>query len=245
MEGKNRVTPPIVVGGTGGSGTRLVVRLLREMGVQMGDHVNGSEDALAFVPLYDRYINRFVASEGVDAKLFEQELFGAIRQHSENFGTAGNWGWKNPRSIYLLPLLDSLIPDLKFIHVIRHGLDMVVSANQNQLDMHGPAVLGVSCAGLPQPLASALLWERVNEAAADYGRRMAGRYFLLRYEDVCRDPDEAMAPLASAFGLRLPDNGWRERITPSTPRWPQMAPDLLALLEGHIGGSLGRFGYSC
>ena len=44
---------PIVIGGFGGSGTRVVVSLLQAAGVIMGSRLNGSPDLLDFVPLFD------------------------------------------------------------------------------------------------------------------------------------------------------------------------------------------------
>lgn len=237
-------TAPIVIGGTGGSGTRLVARLLRETGADLGTHVNPAEDALSFVALYDKYINAYLEKGAVKDSEFEAQLLRAICSHLDPAGKPA-WGWKNPRSIYLLPLLDTLIPDLKFVHVIRHGLDMATSANQNQLEMYGDLVLGAECAGLDAGTRSAMLWKRVNETAADYGRGMSGRYFLLRYEDVCIDPSRSLAPLAAACGLRLPADGWKEPVTPVAHRWKALAPATLTALRSRIGDALERFGYPC
>jgi hypothetical protein len=155
------------------------------------------------------------------------------------------WGWKNPRSIYLLPLLDELIPGLRFVHVIRHGLDMAMSGNQNQLSLHGRAVLGAAHDELSPQTRSALLWKRVNEVAADYGRTMPGRYFRLRYEDVCAEPDRHLAPLAAALGLALPVGGWKEKVAPVAHRWAGLDPATLREVRSRIGDALERFGYPC
>jgi hypothetical protein len=48
---------PIVIGGSGGSGTRAAARLLAATGVRMGEHLNSSADALAFVDTLDSLIN--------------------------------------------------------------------------------------------------------------------------------------------------------------------------------------------
>ena len=53
-------------------------------------------------------------------------------------GTAA-WGWKEPRSIYLLPFFHRHLPGLRFLHVVRDGRDMAFSENQNQLRKHGEA----------------------------------------------------------------------------------------------------------
>jgi hypothetical protein len=235
---------PIVIGGTGGSGTRLIARLLREMGVDLGTRVNGAEDALSFVPLYDKYVNAYLESGAVDTARLETDLLAAIHSHVDPAGKPA-WGWKNPRSIFLLPVLDNLIPGFRFVHVVRHGLDMATSANQNQVLLHSRAALGSEHDSLPVEARSALLWMRINGAAADYGQRMPGRYFLLRYEDVCANPQGSLAPLAAAFGLVIPSGGWREPVAPVAPRWVSLDPVKLADLRARIGDALARFGYPC
>ena len=45
---------PIAVGGVGGSGTRLVARLLRDLGFFLGADLNESEDTLWFTHLFKR-----------------------------------------------------------------------------------------------------------------------------------------------------------------------------------------------
>lgn len=235
---------PLVIGGTGGSGTRLVARLIRTMGVDLGSDVNDSEDALSFVSLIDRYVDRIVSSKRVDDDAFKHDLEIAVRDHLAAV-SGQSWGWKNPRSIYLLPLLDRLIPQIHFIHVIRHGLDMALSENRNQLNMHGEAVLGKSVHDLRPTLGAALLWQTVNNSAADYGETMRDRYFLVRFEDVCESPDRALAPVAAALNLPLNPEACREMINPRKPRWPELDAADLAELRGAIGPALERFGYQC
>jgi hypothetical protein len=54
---------PIVIGGSGGSGTRAVARFLTAIAVKMGEYLNQSGDALAFVDTLDALINPIL--EGV------------------------------------------------------------------------------------------------------------------------------------------------------------------------------------
>jgi hypothetical protein len=58
-----------MVGGTGGSGTRLVVQMLRRLGVDMGGDCNSAGDAMPFVPLYDRFNNLYLTGQ-VDCAAF-------------------------------------------------------------------------------------------------------------------------------------------------------------------------------
>ena len=42
------------------------------------------------------------------------------------------WGWKLPETYLFLPYVKAVFPKVKYIHVIRHGLDMAYSRNQHQ-----------------------------------------------------------------------------------------------------------------
>ena len=193
---------PIVVGGLGGSGTRLVVQMLQQIGVFMGAFRNASEDAMPFVPVYDGHINVYLAGR-VHYPTLMDALMMALGLHfgGESDDLVAPWGWKNPRSIYLLPLLDELFDGLRFIHVVRDGVAMAASENQAQLNKHGRCVIPERFQGMVQGERALLLWSIVNNAAADYGKQMGSRYILLRYEDICEEPANATAALASSLGI--------------------------------------------
>jgi hypothetical protein len=234
---------PIIIGGIGGSGTRLVVKLLREIGVQMGRLINTAEDAQSFVCLYDKYIPIYLNNQEIDLNLFEQDLLKAIQLHRQDM-RPGIWGWKNPRSIYLLPLFDELIMNMRFIHVVRNGLDMVCSSNQLQLKNYGESILGQETNSLKREIRSLLLWQAVNNAATDYGIRMKHRYFLLRYEDICSDPKRALWPIVDALNLAFPEK-WQQTVNPPSSRWHSLDKELINTLINVGGGALQRFGYIC
>jgi len=57
-----------------------------------------------------------------------------IRQSpEENQDQYKGWGWKEPNTHIYLEFLSKYFSDLKYIFVIRHGLDMAFSKNQAQL----------------------------------------------------------------------------------------------------------------
>src|SRR5205807_8226874 len=116
-----------------------------------------------------------------------QEFQQALERHlSGSTAESTRWGWKAPRSVYLLPFLHAQFPQLKFIHVLRDGRDMAFSKNQNQLRKHGRAILNWRERWFyPVPLRSLLLWERVNLRAAEYGEgRLCENYYRVRFEDL-------------------------------------------------------------
>lgn len=53
----NGISSPLVIGATGGSGTRVVARICRRAGYDLGKDLNEAEDALPFASFHDRWIN--------------------------------------------------------------------------------------------------------------------------------------------------------------------------------------------
>jgi len=240
---------PIVIGALGGSGTRVIARIAHHAGIFMGTNRNVSEDAMEFVEFYDRWINRFVldALDGDERAAMTQELCECVTRHRVGLAPAdAPWGWKEPRSIYLLPFFHSCFPGLRFIHVVRDGRDMAFSSNQNQLRKHGSAVLGTSKDAKPQPVRTALLWQAINLAAADYGeRRLGSRYLRVRFEDLCASPSSVAARICEWVGA-TPSAAARTEVTPpaSIGRW--RSPAYHAVIGAVVRcarPALTRFGY--
>jgi hypothetical protein len=96
------------------------------------------------------------------------------------------------------------------VHVVRDGVAMSTSDNQAQLEKHGSYVLQDDMQALSKNQRSLLLWTIVNNAAADYGKTMGDRYFLVRYEDACENPSKALSDIGASLGLKLP-NVWNGR----------------------------------
>ena len=233
---------PGVTGATGGSGTRVVARIMRRGGMFTGADLNVSEDALDFAAFADRWVDRYWGRGRTPDMAAELRAL-AARQFADAAGAP--WGWKEPRALYLLPFLDEQLPSIRFLHVIRDGRDMAYSSNQVQLRKHGDVILPPG--DDPEPLRSIDLWSRANTGAADYGEtRLGGRYLRLRFEDLCADPADGVAAVLRFFGL----SGDAEEIAadevrrPATlGRWRRADPALTGALEDRAGDALRRFGY--
>ena len=249
-------TAPLVIGATGGSGTRVVARLARHAGYDLGRNLNEAEDALDFYSFHEKWINPFVSAErrgsslsGSNAELMNAEFQSALDRHCPpNLRVDRRWGWKAPRSIYLLAFLHRQLPGLKFIHVLRDGRDMVLSPNQNQLRKHGAAVLTWPERWFRStPEQSLLLWERINLRAAEFGKSNLGEnYLLVRFEDLCGKPVETTAHIMNFLGARVePEPVARAEISPpsSLQRWRNYPPALIAKLEQVGENSLRKFEY--
>jgi Sulfotransferase family len=247
---------PLIIGATGGSGTRVVARIVQRAGYNLGTYVNEANDALALRPFHDRWINRFLHAQNAGSELsqFEREQMTrefqiALARHiAPNKESGSHWGWKAPRSIYLLPFFRTQFPDLKFIHVLRDGRDMAFSKNQNQLQKHGALVLERRERWFyPKPVRSVLLWARINLGAAEFAERQLGRnYFAVRFEDLCHQPVETTAGLLRFLNAQFdPESIARSEILApeSIGRWRAHSDRLISKMTAAGEIALRKFSY--
>lgn len=120
-------------------------------------------------------------------------LLAAPHSH-ENYSHA--WGWKEPNTHIFMDRLPTLIPNLRYIHVMRNGLDMAFSQNQNQQRLWGPSILGIVPGDTVFPSYSLRYWCVVHRRIIDIGRSMGpGRFLLINYDRFCTEPSFEMESL--------------------------------------------------
>lgn len=202
---------PAIIFGMGGSGTRLVQSVAARGGFHMGFNLNHAGDALDLVGVLDRSITPVLAETGrldyelpsLSSALRDRTLddirdtlsgFFAEKPHEQYVG------FKNPRWIFLVPFLAELFPAGRFLHVIRCGMDIVASSNQNQFDLYGDDIVPE---GRSEELTRKLLfWARVNTQAIRAGTHSLGKkYVCLRIEDVRAARQNVLALLIAHLGL--------------------------------------------
>jgi hypothetical protein len=224
--------------------------MLRRAGMFIGSRLNESEDAVDLGEYSDVWINAFLFFRTASlpdqlAEVMRAHLEATLKTHCVDVLPGQEWGWKEPRSIFLLPFLQEALPKLRFLHVVRDGRDMAFSSNQNQLRKHGGAYLG-RATNSNSPLDSIELWARLNLETARYGTEvLQGRYLRIRYEDLCSDPVSTAIdvfrfleldgdPEAAAREVRSPGEGGG---------WRAQNPATVAQLEELGGEALREFGY--
>ena len=244
------VPGPNLVGATGGSGTRVVAKILRRAGLYTGDKLNPYEDAVEFGFYSDRWINRYLAAGELPEDMrgeMETDLRSVLADHAGDIpAEAAAWGWKEPRSIYLLRFWNETMPSIRFLHFLRDGRDMAFSENQQQLAKHGDAVLGDDLRKAKTPTRSIAVWTRVNLAAADYGERELGsRYLRVRFEDLCADPASSVAQIYDFFGLEGDAEAAAAEVRPpdTLGRWELRRKRVIEELNETAEPALARFGY--
>ena len=237
---------PLVIGATGGSGTRVFSKIARDAGIHMGWKVDDQEDALAFSSFYTAHLPAYLESGG-DPRL-ERDFADAVSQHLQLLEAPDQpWGVKNPRSMLLLPFWHERYPDLRFVHVVRNGLDIAYSPNQNQPEKYA-AIAGID-AELPVPVRAIRFWQWANLRVADYGeQRLGERYVRIRHEDLCDAPEATIARLLGFLGRDGDDEALRAGVAevsrpPTLERWREHPPEEIGGLASDGREALERFGY--
>jgi len=193
----------LLIGGVGGSGTRIVARIVNELGIYIGNNLNGACDNLDWPGntklLCDRsksdkekLLGLAMGFEGFTEKMLRD---------AEASGQAGSfWATKVPGSFYYLPYLAQLFNHLHYIHVVRHGLDMAFSNNQNQLFNWGSFFdLAPTDDALPKFLLK--YWAKANTyALAQCHTWLPERHISIRLEDLCSDKENSVLRIMDFVG---------------------------------------------
>lgn len=225
---EDEMQPPVVVGGIGGSGTRLIAAALKELGFYMGGDLNSKLDNRwftllfrrmevldstdeAFSDLVDIFVQAMRYGAGFDR---DQVDFITGLEHEVNFqkrqqwikdrietllsardSITGHkyWGWKEPNSHIFLDRLVNSFPGMKYIHVMRNGLDMAFSRNQRQLQNWGGRLLNSKVE--LTPYYSLKFWCAVHKRIIQIGSRLDGRFLLLNYDAFCSSPEPEITRL--------------------------------------------------
>jgi Sulfotransferase family len=235
----NNLRSPVAIGGLGGSGTRLIARILRDSGFYLGDALNNSLDNLWFSLLFKRiettkltdaefhtlagiFMNAMTDrngfSDGEQALIkslstdnrgvFKKEWMQSsadsllsLAKHPRSYSPL--WGWKEPNTHIIIDRWISALPGMKYIHVIRNGLDMAFSRNQNQLKLWGSYILGKDHISVT-PNNSLKYWCAIHRRLFKMRALTKTNFYLLRYDDFCSDPENGLDGLFSFLETKLP-----------------------------------------
>ncbi len=247
------VNAPLIIGATDGSGTRPVARTCQQLGIYMGLRLNASLDARDFIPFYDKWVNDMLSRS--DSALSEEQssrmsehFFDSIQRHRNGIpDQSAPWGWKNARSIYLVPFFRVLYPNMKFIHVVRDGRDIAFLKDSQRLLQHTRTFFDTQYDALLLPYRLMLLWKATNLTMASFGEsEMPGNYLRIRYEDLCENPSGIIRRLLRFLNVQ---NGDVSKLadevkrSDSIGRWHMFPIDLVGQLEELGREALGKFGY--
>ncbi len=235
---------PIVIGGVGGSGTRLLAQALQELDVYIGSSLNRALDNLWYTlllrreeifpglgPETDRQARRALElfhtamTRGLNEvptraqrHLIQRALADSLPVSKDRPRKARKsllvssppemnryqaWGWKEPNTHIHLEVLAAAFPDMKYVLLMRHGLDMAFSRNRVQLSRWGKFFdVSIPEGESEMPVAALQYWIRANQRALELGRALLGDRFLpLSYDELCHDPEVQMNRFLDFIGL--------------------------------------------
>lgn len=257
---------PVAIGGVSGSGTRVLAGLLKECGYYIGSDLNAALDNLWFAALFARrsalvdqrmpglvsvFLYRMEHGRPPDeisdvADITARARFNWSREWMQerlsSFCTAdasppARWGWKAPNTHVVIDHFLSDHPRLRYIHLMRHGVDMAVSRQQMQLPIWGPVFLDRPVERTPAD--SLAYWCAVHRRAKRLASRFSERVLIVDFDELCDRPEHVLGriltfcgvddvPAAQLAGLvQPPDSRGRFRQHDLS----QFAPEDLAYVE--------------
>lgn len=208
----DNIIGPIICGGVGGSGTRILAQLLEKMDIFMGEDLNQSKDLLLMgklLPGLRRILNdsnmlgASDVTEFVNKSLFDVQeiMLGGVSEYHKG------WGWKVPPNFFLIEYFNDVFENAKYIHVIRHGLDMAYSENNNQLRNWG-FFFGITPSEfeLRKNKNTLMLkyWIAANNyAIANANKYMGSNFLLIKFEDICFSPEKIINDLCDFLSISI------------------------------------------
>ena len=211
---------PVIVLGMHRSGTSLLAQLLRDGGVFMGQRRNSHEEALFFLRQNERlfrlahaawdqpaavtYLWQNDALRAAAAAALQREMqswrawsFWGWRRRGE-----ATWGWKDPRTVFTLPLWLDMFPEARVVRLCRHPLDVAHSLQkreQNRPDrLHNP-LFSARCLTLEGAFS---LWVEYETMSQQVTQTLPpAQVYALRYEDLVQQPRDHLAQLQEFLGL--------------------------------------------
>ena len=225
---------PVVIGGVGGSGTRLIAQCLKEVGFYIGSDLNVANDNLWFTLLFKRIEILDVSDSEFDelVDIFFKAMTGSgpftevqvniikdlaslgreqhpakwLRERANTLLSEKrmiepnmNWGWKEPNTHVVIDRLRKSLPNMKYIHVMRNGLDMAHSTNQNQLKLWGKHFIGSNYQ--ISPFYSLKYWCVVHQRVLEIGTSIGNDFLLLNFDNFTMQPEKGIEELLMFLGL--------------------------------------------
>ena len=133
------------------------------------------------------------------------------------------WGWKEPNTHVVIDRIFASEPTARYIHFLRHPLDMALSNNQSQLEQWGPMFLNREVT--IDPPTSLAYWCAAHSRVRAFLLRWPERALSVEFDELCATPDRYSRRIAEFLGVDLPhrtESDFRDFVgagRPSRGRW--------------------------
>ena len=184
---------------------QTIFRGLNVLEKAMTSAFNPHPGAVVFIlrALLEAEQRNFAHRRHLKTKWLRTRAWTLLRPKDIDYSTYIGWGWKEPNTHIYLDFLGERFDTLRYIHVVRHGLDMAYSRNRHQLDNWGH-YLGVDDTGSAESQSSLALkfWIKANQRALTLGEQLGpGRFLRMNLEDLCASPRTQISRIISFLGL--------------------------------------------
>lgn len=244
MDARLGQASPIVVIGMHRSGTRLVVDVLDKLGVFMGADRQGDGESVTFMMINEWLFHQcgafwsepmsahFMLSQPEAVEALAASARQALGAQLDRYAGPTGWhrearakevpafGWKDPRNTFTLPVWKQVFPNLRAIHIVRHGIDVAASLAQRHLQ----ALLAATGGSAPSALAvirddalgilssrrgwtlteALTMWEQYLDKARLECAGLGQRAMEIRYEDLLSEPQRIIPIVAEFCGVAAP-----------------------------------------
>jgi hypothetical protein len=285
MDARLRQASPLVVIGMHRSGTRLLVEILDRLGVFMGADVQADSESVAFMLINEGILHQcgafwsepmsahFMLAEPDAAQQIAASAHDALAARFEQYaGPSGlhlgpstkelrPFGWKDPRNTFTLPVWKCVFPNLRAIHIVRHGVDVAASLARRHAEALRAATgesvpsaltvirdhaLGILSSRRGWTLAEALtMWEQYVEKSRQESARLSERALEVRFEDLLLQPEKVIPAIAEF--CRVPVPARHRELLDGLELGRAFAfrrdPELVAF-AGSVREALARYGYA-
>ena len=171
------------------------------------------------------------------------------------------FGWKDPRNTFTLPVWKQVFPNLRAIHIVRHGVDVAASLARRHAEALRAATgesvpsaltvirdhaLGILSSRRGWTLAEALtMWEQYVEKARQESAALGERALEVRYEDLLHAAGTRHSGHRGVLRRRRRRRSTRRCSTASSAGRAfafRRDPELVAF-AGSVRDLLARYGY--
>ena len=141
---------PVIILGMHRSGTSMIARLLKQMGLFIGDDLfdETHSESRYFLRVNDELLKRvhatwdnpknfdyFLENENIVAMstsrvkydLGTSQMKGFLGSHTSLQSINTPWGWKDPRTMITAPIWLNIFPKAKIVYILRNGIDVANS----------------------------------------------------------------------------------------------------------------------
>lgn len=140
-------------------------------------------------------------------------IINLLRKMLHSSKNRATWGWKEPNTQIFIDEISEQFSNFKYIHVIRHGLDIAFSDNKQQL-MNWGERYGISLVGNESESELAYkqmeYWVRSTKDAIICGKRLDDNFLLLNHSEFCIQPVKEIDRILKFLGLELGEDKLQE-----------------------------------